>query len=181
MSFMFKATAIYKNGQYVFNDPQNEIDLNSAKIDGYSPRPVWLLRTIIPGVNQVQYLPTFGPSSEELADANTIAGLWVEQDGKGVMIDCISVDNFNTIANAGGALQRRYGAAPAFTSPTPSYWCITRADNGTGAAHDKVVMDYVGSYIGNVRLKTNTSGISIYEVQAYGTLKALGTDSVAQC
>lgn len=179
--YMFKATAIFKNGQYVFNDPSNEIDLNSAKIDGFSPRPVWLLRTVVPGTNQVQYLPTFAPSSEELADANTIQGLWVEQDGEGVMIDCISIDNFNTIANAGGSLQRRYGAAPAFTTPTPSYWCITRADNGTGAAHDKVVTDYVGRYIGNVRLKTNISGVSVYEVQAFGTLKALGTDSVALC
>lgn len=179
--YLFKATVIFKGGQYVFNDPENQVDLNSAKIDAFSPRVCWLLRTIVPGTNQVQYLITFTPSSEEIADTNTIQGLWVEQDGKGIMIDCISVDNFNTIANAGGNLQRRYGAAPAFTTPTPSWWCITRADNGSGAAHDKVVTDYIGQYIGNVRVKSNNSGISIYTVQAFGTLKAIGTDSVAIC
>jgi len=180
-TILFSATAIYKNGQYVFNDPNNTIDLNAVKIDAFAPRNAWLLRTIVPGTNQVQYLLTFGPSSEELADANTIQGLWVEQDGKGILIDCISLDNFNVVANGTGTIQRRYGAAPAFATPTPNFWCITRADDGTGAAHDKVVMDYVGFYIGNIRLKTNVSGVSVYEVQAYGTLPALGTDSVARC
>lgn len=180
---MFKAVAIYKNGQFVFNDPssQNEIDLNSEQIDGFSPRNAWLLRYILPGTNQVQYLLTFQPSSADLVDTNTLQGLWVEQNGQGVMIDCISIDNFNTIANAGGSLTRRYASPVSFTTPTPSCWRITRADAGTGAAHNDVVTDYIGQYIGNVRLVSNTSGVSIYEVSAYGTLRAVGSDSVAVC
>lgn len=180
---MFKATAIYKNGQYVFNDANNEITLNSEQIDGFSPRNVWLLRYILPGTNQVQYLITFQPSSADLLDTNTLQGLWVEQNGQGVMINCISIDNFNTIANAGGTVTPRYAsvAAVAFVTPTPACWRITRADTGTGAAHNDVVTDYLGSYIGNVRLVSNTSGVSIYEVTAYGTLRAVGSDSVAAC
>jgi hypothetical protein len=179
---LIKATAIFKDGQYVFNDPNNEIDLNSLEIDSFAPRNCWLLRYIIPATNQVQYMLTFKPSSADLADSNTIQGLWVEQEGKGVMIDCISIDNFNTILNAGsGNLQRRYGAAPAFTTPTPSCYRITRADNGTGAAHDQVVTDYVGQYIGNIRMVSNNSGISVYEISAYGTPVAIGTDSIAAC
>lgn len=179
---LIKATAIFKDGQYVFNDPNNVIDLNSLQIDSFAPRNCWLLRYIVPGTNQVQYMLTFNPSSADLADSNTIQGLWVEQQGKGVMIDCISIDNFNSILNAGsGNLQRRYGSAPDFTTPTPSCFRITRADNGTGSAHDQVVTDYVGQYIGNVRLVSNNSGISVYEISAYGTPVAIGTDSIAAC
>lgn len=179
---LFVATAIYKDDHgYCFNDPDNVVSINAPKIDAFTPRECWLLRYLVPGNNQVQYLLTFQPSSAELADSNTILGLWVEQDGKGIMIDCISRDNFIAVANGTGTIQRRYGAAPAFTSPTPSWWCVTRSDDGSGAAHNDVVMDYVGQYVGNVRLKTNTSGVSVYTFQAYGTPKAVGSDSVALC
>jgi len=179
---IFKATAIYKNGQFVFNDANNVIDLNPVNLDAFAPRNAWLLRNILAGTNQVQYAITFQPSSADIADVNTIQGLYVEQDGKGVMIDCISIDNFNTVANGNATdLQRRYGAAPAFVTPTPNNWCITRADDGSATAHSTVTTDYVGQYIGNVRLKQNISGVSIYLVTAYGTMVAIGTDSVAQC
>lgn len=175
---LFTATAIYARSRYVFNDPDNQIDLNAYKIDAFSPRNVWLLRYLVPGTNQVQYLLTFQPTSADLADANTIVGIYVEQDGKGVMIDCISIDNFNLAANGTNAnLQRRYGAAPAFTTPTATWWCITRADDGSGFAHDRVVTDYIGQYYGNVRLKTNTSGVSTYTFLSYGTVIPIGTDS----
>jgi hypothetical protein len=178
---LFTASAIYKNGQYVFNDPNNVIAINSPKIDAFSPREAWLLRMIVPGTNQVQYLLTFAPSSAELADPNTIAGIYVEQDGVGVLIDCISRENFILVANGTGTIQRRYGAAPAFTTPTPNWWCVTRADDGSGAAHNDVVMDYVGQYIGDVRMKSNTSGVSVYTFRAFGTVIPIGSDSVAQC
>ncbi len=181
MSYLVKATAIWRNSRFVFNDPNNVIDLNSPKIDGFSPRNAWLLRYLVPGQNQVQYLITFAPSSEQIADANTIQGLWVEQDGQGVMIDCISIDNFNTILNAGGNLQRRYGASPAFTSPSATGWCVTRSDDGSTSAHSQVVTDYVGQYVGNVRLQSNLSGVSVYRFLAYGTPKAIGSDVLVQC
>ena len=112
INFLFQATAIFKNGTYVFNDPNNVIDLNAALVDGFSPRNAWLLRTIVPGTNRIEYNITFSPSSADLSDSNTIIGLYVEQEGVGVMIDCISIDNFNTVANGTGTIQRRYGDAP---------------------------------------------------------------------
>lgn len=178
---LFTATAIYARSQYVFNDPNPVIDINAAKVDAFSPRPCWLLRQIVPGTNQIQYVLTFQPTSADLLDVNTILGLWVEQDGRGVMIDCISIADFNTVANGTGTITRRYSSAPVFTTPTASWWCVTRADDGSGYAHDVVVTDYVGSYIGNVRLKSNTSGVSIYTFQAFGTVVPIGSDSVAQC
>lgn len=175
---LFTATSIYARSQYVFNDPNNQIDLNAYKIDAFSPRNAWLLRYLVPGTNQVQYLLTFQPTSADLADVNTIQGIYVEQDGKGILIDCISIDNFNLVANGTGTIQRRYGAAPAFTGPTPTWWCVTRADDGSAAAHGDVTTDYIGQYYGNVRLKTNASGVSVYTFLAFGTVIPVGTDSV---
>lgn len=181
---IFPVTAIYKNGQYVFNDPNNVIDINATLLAPFSPRNAWLLRQLVPGTNQVQYLLTFSPSSADIADTNTIQGIYLEEVGssQGVLIDCISIDNFNLAANGTTtSVQRRYGAAPAFTTPTPACWRITRADNGTAAAHGTVSTDYVGKIYGNVRLVSNTSGVSVYEVTAFGTLVAVKSDSVAAC
>lgn len=178
---IFPVTAIWTNGHYVFNDPNNTITLNSVRLQGFTPRNAWLLRYIVPGQNQVQYLLTFEPTSADLADSNTIQGLYIEEDGKGVLIDCISIDNFDAVANGSGSIQRRYGAAPAFTNPSANFWCVTRSDDGSAAAHGDVSTDYVGQYFGNVRLKSNVSGTSVYTFQAYGTVRAIGTDSVAIC
>ncbi|MGL4630037.1 MAG: hypothetical protein ACRCVT_02430 [Leadbetterella sp.] len=150
-------------------------------VGAFTPRNVWLLRYLIPGQNQVQYLMTFTPSSEQLADPNTIQGLYLEQDGEGVMIDCISISNFNTIANSGGALTTRYSTPPTFTIPSALWYCVTRSDAGTGYAHDVLATDYVGQYIGNVRLKSNASGVSIYTFQSYEKPIAIGSDTIAQC
>lgn len=182
-TFLFQATAIYKATHYVFDDVNTRvIDFNAPRIQGFSPRNVWLLRQIIPGQNQIQYLLTFEPSSEQLLDSNTLQGLYVEQDGMGVMIDCISIANFNAVANGTlGGITPRYGAPPAFTSPTPLYYCVTRSDDGTGFDHDTFVMDYVGQMIGNVRLTSNVTGVSIYRFQAYGTPRPIGSDVIALC
>lgn len=181
---LFSATAIYKDGRYTFNEADNVIDINSSALGAFTPRNVWVLRNIIPGQNQVQYNITFAPTSDQLADSNTIQGLYVEQGPEGVegvVIDCISIANFNTVANSGGSITARYGTPPAFTNPSALWYCVTRSDAGTGYAHDRVVTDYVDQYIGNVRLKTNTSGVSVYTFQAYGTPKAVGSDTIAQC
>lgn len=180
-TFLFQATVIYKAPHYTFNDPNNVVDLNAPLVSGFSPRNVWLLRYLVPGQNQVQYQLTFEPSSADLADVNTITGLYVEQGGTGIMIDCISIANFNAVANGTGTIQRAYGAAPAFTSPTGNFWCVTRSDDGSAAAHGDVSTDYLTQYVGNIRLKSNTSGTSVYTFKAYGTVVAIGSDSVAIC
>lgn len=179
---LFQATAIYTRGQYVFNDPNSTIDINSVRVSAYSPRNAWILRTIVPGTNRVESNITFSPTSADLLDANTLQGIYVEQDGQGVVIDCTSITDFNSVANGTTTtITPRYGTPPAFTAPTTNYWCVTRADDGSGAAHDDVVMDYVQQYIGNVRMKSNVSGVSVYQFQAYGTVTPIGSDSVAIC
>jgi hypothetical protein len=178
---LFLATAIYKDGRYTFNESDNQIDINSLGISAFTPRNVWVLRTLIPGQNQVQYNVTFAPTSDQVADANTVQGLYLEQDGKGVVIDCVSITNFNAAANTGSAITARYGTPPAFTNPSALYYCVTRADDGTGFAHAKVITDYLNMYIGSVRLKTNTSGVSVYTFQSYYPPVAIGSDTVAQC
>lgn len=175
---IFSAQAIYSNGQYVFNDPNNVISINSNQIGAFTPRNAWLLRYLSPGNNLVQYLLTFQPSSADLADVNTIQGIYLEQNGLGVLIDCISQANFILVANGTGVIQGRYGASPAFTQPTAAWWCVTRADDGSAFAHGDVSTDYVGFYFGNVRLKSNASGVSVYTFQAYGTVLPIGNDSV---
>lgn len=184
---LFTAQAIFTDqGRYVFADPYNTITINGAQVAPFAPRNCWLLRTLLPGQNQVQYSLTFNPTSADLADVNTIQGIWVESGDdvvgvKGVMINCISIADFNSVANGTGTITPRYNGAPAFTTPTPNWWCVTRADAGTGAAHDDVVTDYLDQYVGNVRLKSNTSGVSVYTFQSYSTVKPVGADTVAQC
>lgn len=182
-TFLFQATAIYKANHYVFDQPNvRVIDFNAPRIGGFSPRNAWLLRYIVPGQNQVQYLLTFEPSSEQLLDTNTLQGLYVEQDGLGVMVDCISVANFNAVANGTVAgLTPRYGTAPAFVTPEALYWCITRSDDGTATDHSIATTDYVGQYIGNMRMVSNISGVTTYRMLAYGTPIAIGSDVLYLC
>jgi len=178
---LFLAKAIYKDGRYTFNDADNTIDINSLGISAFTPRNVWVLRSIIPGQNQVQYNITFTPTSDQLADSNTIQGLYLEQDGEGVVIDCISITNFNAAANTGSAITARYATPPAFANPVALFYCVTRADDGSGTAHNKIVTDYIGQYFGNVRVKSNTSGVSVYTFQSYNVPVPIGSDTIAQC
>lgn len=181
MAVLFSAQAIYKATHYVFDGPNNVITFDADEIGAFTPRNVWLLRQLVPAQNQIQYLLTFEPTSAQLADTNTLQGIYVEQNGQGVMIDCISIANFIAVAGGTGVIQGRYGSSPAFSGPTPSWWCVTRTDDGTAFNHGDVSTDYIGQYIGNVRLKTNSSGVSVYTFQAYGTVVAIGSDSVAIC
>jgi len=71
------------------------------------------------------------------------------------------------------------GAPPAFVPPTLLNYCIDRNDDGSGYAHDKMVTDYVGQCVGNVRHICNTAGgESTYQVQAYQIPVAIGDDVV---
>ena len=182
-TFLFSATAIYKATHYVFDDVNSRVvTFNAPRVQGFSPRNVWLLRQIIPGQNQVQYLLTFEPTSDQLNDTNTLQGVYVEQDGLGIMIDCISIQNFDAVANGTlGGISPRYGTPQAFTTPSALFYCVTRSDDGTGFAHDDFVMDYVGFYIGNVRLTSNNTGVSVYRMQSYVTVVPQGSDTVALC
>lgn len=162
-TFLLPAVCLYKAPHFTGYDPNNLISINADRVQAFTPRPAWIKRYLVPGQNQIQYLLTFEPSSADLVDPNLLQGVYLEQDGSGVVIDSISVANTNDALNGVGSITRRYGAGiPLWTSPVALAYCLIRADDGSGFAHDQVVMQYVNQYYGNVRLRSNVSGISHY-------------------
>ena len=178
-SYLIAATALYKAPHFTAFDANNQITINADRIMAFTPRAAYLLRYLVPGQNQIQYLLTFEPTSAQLLDVNTLQGVYVEQDGQGVLVDCISVTNFVNAVDTAGSITPRYGGAiPVFVSPVAIAWCISRADDGSGFSHDNVVTDYLNQYAGNVRLRSNISGVSHYIVFSYTQIVAIGADVV---
>jgi hypothetical protein len=178
-SYLLSAVALYKAPHFTAFDTNNVISINVDRIQAFTPRPVWILRYLVPGQNQVQYLITFEPTSAQLLDVNTLKAVYIEQDGLGVAIDCVSVANFITAADNAGSLTQNYPAGvPAFVNPTAIAYCISRADDGTGFSHDQVVTDYLLQYFGGVRLRSNISGVSHYIVFSYTVPVAIGADTI---
>jgi len=165
------AYALYKAPHFTGYDSNNQITINADLIGAFTPRPAWIKRYLVPGQNQIQYLVTFEPSSADLADPNILTGVYIEQNGQGVVIDCISVANAEAAFNGTGSLTTTYigqpGGIPLFTTPTAIAYCISRADDGSAGAHGLVSQAYVNQYIGNVRLRSNISGISHYTVFSF--------------
>lgn len=167
-TFLTPAVALYKAPHFTGYDSNNVITLNADRIQAFTPRPAWIKRYLVPGQNQIQYLLTFEPSSADLLDPNILTGVYIEQDGAGVVIDCTSVTAFDTAINNQTPIPQNYAAGiPLFVSPTALAYCITRADNGSAAAIGDLSTDYVGQYYGNVRLRSNVSGISHYTVFSF--------------
>lgn len=179
-SYLLSAVALYKAPHFTAFDPNNVIAINVDQVLAFTPRQAWILRYLVPGQNQVQILPTFEPTSAQLLDVNTLKAVYVEQSvGQGVFVDCVSVANFITAANNAGNLTQNYPAGPpAFVSPVAIAWCISRADDGSNFAGAQVVTDYLNQYAGNVRLRSNISGVSHYIVFSYTQIIAIGADVV---
>lgn len=179
-SYLLAAVALYKAPHFTAFDPNNVISINVDRIMAFTPRPVWIKRYLVPGQNQVQYLITFEPSSADLLDVNILQGVYIEQDGQGVVVDCISVSNFITAADNSGTLTQRYPAGvTAFVSPTANVFCVVRADDGSAGAAGLMSTDYVGQMVGNVQLRSNTSGISHYIINSFTTPFPIGSDSIS--
>lgn len=182
-TFIVQATAIYKAPHFTGFDSNNQIGINVSKLQGFSPRLAWLRRYLVPGQNQVQYLLTFEITSVDALDPNLLQGVYCEVSGEGVLIDCISVADFiNTADGNQAAFTRRYASGiPAFTSPTPVKYCITRLDDASVSAHSQVCTDYVGQYIGNVYTISHLTGSSIYYVMSYTVPIPINGDVIATC
>lgn len=164
--------ALYKAPHFVAYDVnENQISLNADRIGAFTPRPCWIKRYLVPGQNQIQVLLTFEPTSAEVADPNTLFGIYVEQDGLGVVVDCISVANLVGALNGTGSYTTLYtgqtGGVPIFVSPTTTAYCLVRADDGSGYAHAKVETDYVLQYYGNIIRRSYFSGVSHYTLNSF--------------
>jgi len=170
-TFLTPAYALYKAPHFTGYDSNNLISVNSDRLQAFTPRPAWIKRYLVPGQNQIQYLLTFEPSSADLLDPNILTGVYIEQDGEGVVIDCISVANAQNAFNGTGSLTPQYigqpGGIPLFITPTALAYCISRADDGSASAHGLVSQAYVGQYYGNARLRSNISGISHYTIFSF--------------
>ncbi len=187
MSFV-SAYVIYDGNSGTFVGDQNKvIQINCDRMRAYSPRPCWLLRRLMPGDGtQIQSLLTFQLTSED-QDANTLQGYSIEVDGQDTMIDIVSWQALIDACNCpdcddpdGNPVTRFYSSGlPSFTPLTLNTYCITRADDGTGYDHDKAVMDYTGNYVGNMRLRSNLSGVSHYQIQAYKKPVPVGADTIS--
>lgn len=167
-TFLLPAVALYKAPHFTGYDSNNVISLNADLIGAFTPRPAWIKRYLVPGQNQIQYLLTFEPSSADLADPNTLTGVYIEQNGLGVVVDSISVTNLTNALNGTGSITQTYpSGVPLFTTPTAIAYCLSRADDGSASAHGLVSQAYVNQYVGNVRLRSNISGISHYILFSY--------------
>lgn len=169
-TILLAVVALYKAPHFVGYDvSENQISLNADRVQAFTPRNAWLKRYLVPGQNQIQYLITFEPTSAEVADPNTLTGVYIEQDGKGVMIDCISVANLVAALNGTGSYTQQYPNAsiPLFASPTTTAYCLVRVDDGSGYAHAKVETDYVTNYYGNIIRRSFFSGVSHYTLNSF--------------
>lgn len=181
------------SGSYV-GDQNVQIQIDCTRLRAYSPRQVWLKRRLLPGDGtQIQYLLTFNALDPEI-DSNTLVGYMIENDGQDTMIDIVTATALVTACNCpdcvsgtGNPVARTYAyGIPTFTAPVGLFYCVTRADDGSGYSVDKFVTDYVTGYIGNIRVKSNVSGVTVYTFQSFYTLAqlqaiAVGTDSIVQC
>lgn len=183
------------NAYVIFNGTTNEfvgdsyvtITINCERLQAYSPRPVWLIRQLSPGDGTtIFYEPTFSPSSDELLDANTLQGFWIEQDDQDTMIDCTTVAAFqdSCLDGSPALLPSRWnGNVPDFTAPTLSAYCIYRLDDGSAGAHDAFAWDYTGNYVGTAQLRSNFSNTSHYTIYSYWGLTKMqsllvGSDTI---
>jgi len=186
------------NAYVIYNGTMNSyvggqgvtISINCERLQAFSPRPVWLKRILAPGDGTIiLYEPTFQPTSDELLDANTLQGFWIEQDGQDVMIDATSIAVFQQACDAccgtvPTIVANLYGGnAPAFTPLSINSLCIYRNDDGSAGAHDAFADDYVGLYVGTAVMRSNFSNTSHYTIQSYYTYTQFqslvqGTDTV---
>ena len=187
------AYVIYDGTSGTYEGGNKTIQINCDRLRAYSPRPCWLKRRLMPGDGtKLQYLLTFDVNDPEITDVNTLQGYAIEVDGQDTMIDIASDTALVAACNCpncntpnSNLITRFYTSGiPSFVTPTANHFCVTRSDDGTGYAHDKMVMDYTGRYIGNMRLKSNTSGVSVYTFDSFyslAQLKPVGTDVITIC
>ncbi len=164
-----------------------QISINCERLQAFSPRPVWLKRTLAPGDGTIIiYEPTFAPTSAELLDTNTLPGFWIEQDDKDVMVDVTTQAAFQAACDAccgtvPTIIANNYGGfAPAFTPPTLASFCIFRLDNGDVNSMSQVSLDYLDQILGGtLQMKSHITGVSHYGCQSfYTTITPIGSDVI---
>jgi len=183
------AYAIYNGATNTFlgsNAPL--IALNCTDFAAFTPIFGYLKRKIEMGVaggTIIEYSPTFDANDPEI-DANTLRGVFIQQNEGLIMIDAVSVQNVvdtcDGCCGTTNTVTRYYTSgiptnAP-FTSPTTSTYTVTRTDAGTPGAIDIFSMDYMDQVVTDPIHVSWASGTSVYRITAFGMPQAVGTDVV---
>lgn len=187
---LVQAYIIYNAHSNTYVNDGSSVTINCDRINAYSPRPCWLQRWLPAGDGtDIIYQLTFNLSSADQLQYgnNLIQGLYIEQDGQGVMVDVANMTTFLNGCDAccGGAtgqMTRFYtGGIPDFANPTEANWCITRSDDGSAYAANQFADDYAGQFHGNIKVSTSISGTTRYQVTSFTGYApiAQGSDVVA--
>lgn len=186
---LVQAYIIYNAHSNTFVNDGSVVTLNCNRLNAYTPRPCWLQSWLPAGDGtDVIYNLTFTTSSADQLQygTNVIQGLYIEQDGEGVMIDVLDLNTFLNGCDAccggsTGVMTRFYTTIPAFSDPTEATFCVTRADDGSAGAVNKFADDYVGQFHGNLKVSTSISGSTRYQVTSFTGYPPVGqgTDVVA--
>ena len=187
---LVQAYVIYNAHSNSYVNDGSTITLNCNRLMSYTPRACWLQRWLPAGDGtDTIYQLTFNLSSADQTQYgnNLIQGLYVEQDGQGVMIDVADLATFLNGCDAccGGAtgqMTRHYtDGIPAFADPTEQIYCITRSDDGSSYAVEQFANSYTGQYHGNIKVRSSLSGTSTYQVTSFTGYPPVGhgTDVVS--
>lgn len=188
---LVQAYLIYNAQDNTYVDNGTLVTINCDQLQSFTPVECWLQSWLPAGDGtDVIYQLTFDVSSVDLTQygTNLIQGVYIEQNGIGMMIDAADVSTVSTACSACcdsspvATLTRFYtGGIPSFSNPTAATFCITRLDDGSASAHNEAALAYVGSFSGSFKMVSNMSGTSKYQVQSYTGWPpaARGTDVVA--
>lgn len=185
---LVQAYIIYNAHSNTYVNDGSVITLNCDRLMSYTPRACWLQRWLPAGDgSNIIYQLTFNLSSADQTTygTNLIQGLYVEQDGQGIMIDVQDLPTFLNGCDAccGGAtgmMTRFYTTIPLFVNPTEQVYCIDRSDDGSAGSVNQFTNDYASQFHGNIKVRSNISGTTEYQVTSFTGYPpiAQGTDVV---
>ena len=186
---LVQAYIIYNAHSNTYVNDGSVVTLNCDRLQSYTPRQCWLQRWLPAGDGtDIIYQLTFNLSSADQTQygTNLIQGLYVEQDGQGVMIDVLDMTTFLNgcdacCGGATGVMTRFYTSIPDFSAPTEQIYCITRSDDGSSYAVEQLGNDYASQFHGNLKVRSSISGTTRYQVTSFTGYPpvAQGTDVVA--
>lgn len=157
------------------------VTINCLALSAFSPRPAWITTQIAPGDGvEMIYVVTF----EEPADlTNVIRGYAIVQGSESIVIDALNADSVAEACNAccgeGFDVAPYYtSGVPAFTYPVDGLFCIEAVDAGDSSAFETFNLKYIAQILGGGEVYGRASGVTSYNVKAFGTPIAVGADIV---
>lgn len=181
-----KMKKLFENGLFVGDCVANYAIVSCELMSGGTPKICWLKREqLCCGDNGVNYTLTFADPS----DADALVGVWITQDGKGVMVDAADLNEILAECEKccdGDAVEPTttytdddgLSTFPAITGGAVVAYCITRADDGSIGAQQKFDLDYYGRYK-TAKLFSASGTSSKYDVTSVAKPTVVLTDTIA--